>query len=202
MEPRNPETEPGWKALYDTYLSFLGRKAEYDDLYRQSELEYREIDPRTRRKAIWKQMGLTDEIVLSSWRERQQNQREEEAIEEQKQKLLQQEFEAVFKELPCDADRSTVLAWIENHPAMVLARSVNGDGLVELRVEDIRDAPSRSAVGELQHWVNQKDKFYADMLKRKPAEAIDDSDGPSVDDLELHDPTLKDVKKMLDEIGC
>ena len=202
MEPRNPEKEPSWKLLYDDHISFTGRKAGYDDLYRQSELDHPGVDPRSHRKAIWKQMGLTDEIVLRSWRERQQNQREEEAIQEQKQKSLQQEFEAVFRELPCDADRSTVLAWIENHPAMVLPRRVNEDGVVELTADDIRDAPCRAAVGQLQHWVNQKDKFYADMLKRKPAEVARDGDGPSEDDLERYDPTLKDVKKMLDDIGC
>ena len=62
---------------------------------------------------------------------------------------------------------------------MVLVRPVNEDGLVELTVDDIRDAPSRAAVGQLQHWVNQKDKFYMEWMKRKPEEnSGDEEEGP------------------------
>lgn len=124
-------------------------------------------------------------------------------LEEERQRA-QQEFERVFRGLPRESDRLTVLRWIENHPAMVLSRPVNEDGLVELTVQDIDMAPSRSAVGQLQHWVNNKEKFYLELMKRKPADDADPEDGEGSEEggVAEHDPTLPDVIKMLDEIGC
>ena len=79
--------------------------------------------------------------------------------------------------------------------------AVNNVGLVELTADDIRDAPCRSAVGQLQHWVNKKDEFYREWMKRKPIPKEDDGEVER-DLMEELDPTLPEIIKMLDNIGC
>lgn len=103
--------------------------------------------------------------------------------------------------LPLDADKNEVLSWIENHPAMILDRELNAEGRVELEVSDLVGAPSRSAVGQLQHWVNRKEEFYREWLRRKPIPKEDEEDTER-EAMEELDPSLGDVVKMLDDIGC
>ena len=203
-----PETEPGYREMQKNCVTREGREGEYADTLHEVKILHPDWVASKWVHETYGMMGLTHRIALERHRDFQavSKEAEVEVREEQHQTEVsveerRREFEEAFRGLPLETDRVSVMSWIENHPAMILSRPVNGDGLVELTVEDISDAPSRSAVGELQHWVNQKDKFYAEMLKRKSA-VEEETEGPTEDDLEFHDPTLKDVKKLLDSIGC
>lgn len=206
---RDPETEPGYREMQKNCVAREGREEEYEDTLHEVGLHHPEWSRSKRIHETYQLMGLTHGVALQRHRDMmavsdgdEAEVREEKVQEELSVEERRREFESVFQDLPLEADRLSVLAWIENHPAMILPRPANEDGLVTLTAEDISDAPSRSAVGELQHWVNQKDKFYSELMKRKPKELEEESEGLTVDDLETHDPTLKDVKKMLDSIGC
>lgn len=208
---RDPETEPSYVVMKKQAVKREGREEEFAGIYQELSVEHPDWSVMKRKNEAWDLMGLTSVVALERHRDfmREAEAAEAEVREEAVQEELSREereaaFSEAFVKLPLNADRATVLEWIENHPAMVLPRRANEDGLIELTVADISDAPSRSAVGELQHWVNQKDAFYKELLKRKPAEVAGDGeeDGPTADELEDHDPTLKDVEKMLEDIGC
>ena len=154
--------------------------------------EYRErypgISEGQLEQRVFNSFGITKQAALRRWR----TDGSSNAIERE------EEFARVFDGLPLEADKTDVLSWIENHPAMSLSRPVPATGRVELVAEDIRNAPCRSAVGQLQHWVNKKDEFYREWIKRKPKEK-EEEDREAI---EQKDPTLKDVMKMLGDIGC
>jgi len=212
---RDPATEPGYAEMKKNCVEREGREEEFEGFRHDESLRRPDLAPSRWKNRAYERMGLTNSIALERHRDYMARSNGAEAerlgvVAERREEVhraelcvrdIQREFEAAFRGLPFEADRLTVLAWIESHPAMILSRPVSVDGLVELTVEDILDAPSRSAVGELQPWMNKKDDFYKEMLKRKPV-LDDDDDGPTEDEIELRDPTLKDVKKMLDSIGC
>jgi hypothetical protein len=230
---RDPEKEPGYLRMKKALVIREGREEEFAMQYQALSVSDPDWSIQKRQHRAYELMGITNELALQRWRDvavasegneaerrtelailadearreeqkREDIEKEEAARLEAERQRTQREFERAFRGLPLEADRQTVLRWIENHPAMVLGRPVNEDGLVELTVADIEDAPSRSAVGQLQHWVNNKEKFYIELMKRKPSDDAEAEDGEETEEegLARHDPTLADVMKMLDEIGC
>jgi hypothetical protein len=75
------------------------------------------------------------------------------------------EFEELLSSLPDKASPAVETGYIRSHPAM--ARRARG-GLkvadIVLTCDDIRDAPSKSAVIALQHYANCPQKFFDSIL--------------------------------------
>lgn len=204
---RDPATEPSIREMQDMYLKRKGRMREFNENSRR-EMERTGKTKAQVRQKILEQMGLSDrEELISEYRENlttvQQKVKEEEAIRElvkERNARRQSEYERAFSELPSDAAPAVILKWIENHPAMAL-REVPDSGFIELTVEDLENAPSRSAVGQLRHWVNRKDEFYKAMIgaSKKAVGSGDDGDGSGASQV---DPTVEEIEKMLDAYGC
>jgi len=120
-------------------------------------------------------------------------------IAEENRRVAQTEYERVFLGLSVvEKDPVGALRWVESHPAMVLR-----DDEYELLASDIEDAPSRAAVGLLQHWMRDKKGFYREWvqkaLKSKPV--VSGSESPvevEEEDSVEEEPLERD--KMRDEI--
>jgi hypothetical protein len=72
-------------------------------------------------------------------------------------------FEERFMELPQSCQVENLLNWIAAHPAMRRLRR-NGGKRVRLTVSDLKGAPSRIAVNELQCFANMPEKFIDRIL--------------------------------------
>jgi hypothetical protein len=72
-------------------------------------------------------------------------------------------FEKKFMELPRSCSDENLLNWIAAHPAMRRLRRNKGER-VRLTVSDLKGAPSRIAVNELQCFANKPEKFFDRIL--------------------------------------
>jgi hypothetical protein len=72
-------------------------------------------------------------------------------------------FEEKFLELPMSCPVKDLLDWIGAHSAMRRLRK-NGGKRVRLTVSDLKGAPSRIAVNELQCFANMPEKFFDRIL--------------------------------------
>jgi len=100
------------------------------------------------------------------------------------------------------ADAVSVLAWIAAHPAMKRQSKGEGAGRVEITAEDVLyashgPAPSREAVGALEHYANAPAMFWKEWIKvrldvEKKAAQPENEDEP--------DDGLVDVEKMLNQV--
>ena len=102
------------------------------------------------------------------------------------------EFRRVFDGLP---DGSVapheVLEWVENHPAMLLR-----DG-VELEPGDIADAPNKASVGQLRHWVKNRDLFYKEWMNRAKAGNFGRVEEDELEGDVYEDPKVDEIREML-----
>ncbi|MEO1615050.1 MAG: hypothetical protein AAFV88_04320 [Planctomycetota bacterium] len=125
-----------------------------------------------------------------------------ERLEAERIESRKTEFEFVFEELPTEASAGDVMSWIENHAAMNLRE----EGY-ELVADDIRDAPSRAAVGNLRHWLDHKQEFYKSWMQR--AKAGGGFSGGGSSDVhedeevseEVSDPGIAEISKMMGEMA-
>ena len=83
---------------------------------------------------------------------------------------------------------------------MVIRKPVDGRP-IEISVDDIVDAPSKSAVGQLKHWVNRKDEFYKSLMtaagKKTTAKEGEDALKAEKD---RQDDSIDEIKAMLGHI--
>ena len=206
---RDPETEPSLYRMREMEVQRTGRTQEFSDLFDRVQLENPEFSKVKLNNLAYKYMGLgSDSDVVRRYREFQgaMQERRAEALDdalssEEKAAREKESFASVLLQLPESASRVDVMSWIENHEAMILDRETDRSGRVILTAADIVDAPSRSAVGQLQNWIANKEAFYKEWIKRKPSDDLEGLDGPSEDDLQEHDPTLADVIKFLDQLN-
>jgi hypothetical protein len=205
---RDPSTEPTIWQMQEMELKRTGRWKEYNANCR----EVMEATGKTKneiKKQVLERMGLGDHPqVVSRYREHlvelEAKAREAEqlrAMEAERVVHRENEFEEAFSRLPLDAAQTAITKWIENHRAMAL-REANDGEVVELTVADIEGAPSRSAVGQLRHWVNKKDEFYKNLLVAKKAGAAGSDGGQENVSVVLHDPTIAEIEAMLEAYGC
>lgn len=212
---RDPETEPSYRRMTMQEIQREGRLDEYHDWRRRVLAEEPEWSGQKVQTEAFRRMGLGDSSErVRKYREfhemldkEGEAEAEDLAIAEAERLALLGEFERVFRSLPLEADFSEVERWIKSHPAMNIPRVVGEDGTIEITAEDIRDAPSRSAVGQLTHWVNKKDEFYK-LLMTNAGRAGKGSGKESTDTMSVEeivadmDPSLGALETMLGEIGC
>ncbi|MEM6363288.1 MAG: hypothetical protein AAF745_02595 [Planctomycetota bacterium] len=209
---RDTENEPTYNVMRREEIKRDGRVEEFNRIKRVMLEEFPGLTPHQIHKKVFERMGLGDNLgVLRRYREHlnRMNDRleEEKALDEMKRSeelAIRDEFERVFCGLPDHASRQVEWKWIENHPAMVLHRDADEDGMIQLTVRDIEDAPSRSAVGQLRHWVNKKDEFYKSLMSAVGKKSSGkDGNGLSgaVGGGSVTDPGLVEVEAMLDQIG-
>lgn len=108
-------------------------------------------------------------------------------------------FEAMLALLPDKAARMTELEWIRHHTAMTRKARMKGGKLKEvtLAVKDLKDAPSKAAVIELQHWCNQPQEFFKKVLgetvkQKEETDSTKKKYDPSVDVAEI-EALLRDL---------
>lgn len=80
-----------------------------------------------------------------------------------KQLATERKLKAAMGELPQTAPAARELAWIRSHPAM--SRHARTDDAVVITADDVRDAPSRSAANQLQHWANRPNDFFKQLMQ-------------------------------------
>ena len=204
---RDPKRDPSWKEMQASCVIREGREEEFQAKLREVQSLYPDLSKQAGNTKAYELMGITKDVALKRWRRYSEEGADAETADEayeagHAREEAAAEFTLVLAGLPLKAERGEVLRWIESHPAMILARPANDDGLVELKPDDIRDAPCRSAVGQLQHWINKKDEFYREWMKRKPIPKAEEAVARQCEAMEELDPTLKDVIKMLDDLGC
>lgn len=108
-------------------------------------------------------------------------------------------WERDFKKLPDSAQAGAELAWIRNHPAMGRKDRIGTDDPVILSREDIKDAPSKASVTQLQHWVNDPASFQKQVLseqKKKTSSA----EGRTGIGKEI--PQIEEIDMFLKSIDC
>lgn len=100
----------------------------------------------------------------------QANREAEEKIASEKRKLVQEIrdqracYEEKLMQLPAsDGDFERDWQWIYDHPALTRGPDPFSRD-IELTDEDIEDAPSRGAVIMLRYFINNRDKFYKQLL--------------------------------------
>lgn len=205
---RDPSTEPTVWQMQEMELKRTGRLREYNEQCRAMMQETGKTKNEIK-KVVLERMGLGDHPqVISRYREHlvelELKTYEEARLRELEQERLanrETEFEKVFFELPLDAPQSSITKWIENHRAMALREASEGE-IVELTVKDLEGAPSRSAVGQLRHWVNKKDEFYKNLLLAKKTGTAGSDGGVESRETVLHDPTIGEIEAMLESLGC
>ncbi len=118
-------------------------------------------------------------------------------------------FEGAVATLPPYCDDRDELDWIRAHPAMARKARQSALGMTETIAvipEDILTpphgpAPSQSSAYALQHWVNNPDKFFDQVMreqkKRLEAERVRDEADSDEDDLDFIDQMIKDVEREL-----
>ena len=197
--------EPSLYSMRRGIVEREGLKGQFDKLVRDLRISHPDTGTLQLRNMAYESLGLDDQVTIQKYRdwvawcaESEAAVAGELAAESARVERDLRGFEEVLGGLPLDADRGEVLVWLENHPAMIMSREAGVGGLIELTSADIADAPSRSAGGELRHWVNRKDDFYKEMLKRK---AVAEKGFAKEEELrELADPTLAEVEQMLNSL--
>lgn len=204
---RDTSTEPTKWRMQEYILKQTGRKKAYDELVAKT-LEATGLGLREVKLMVLDKMGLGDTgHVIREYRlmlDRISVLKKEEAglqeLETDRVLTQQSEFERCFSRLPSNAARTVEFKWIENHPAMVIRKSVGGDP-IEICLEDIEDAPSKSAVGQLKHWVNRKDEFYKNLMVVAGKKAASkDGDEAAKAEKDRQDDSIDDIKEMLGKL--
>lgn len=106
-------------------------------------------------------------------------------------------FEQAVAALKENAADQVELDWIRAHPAMARAARDPDKKHVTISVDDIQNAPSRSAVWALQHWVNHTTKFYESVMSEQKKR---EDGGGSHGDFD-RDMPLNEAKRILSLIG-
>ncbi len=148
-------TPASWRAMYDFGYVNAAQEREFARIHEESLLDEH----------------IKDEL-------RNESARHEESV-------ARVTFDEIMEQLPATASAREELDWISSHPAMM--REPDDDGLVTLTVADLTDAngepPSRSAVGRLKHWCNNRSEFFkALMTTDRKAAGGDDTGKGSVKD--------------------
>ena len=204
---RDTAKEPTIWRMQEMELKRSGRKKEYDKLMQEA-ISRTGMTVAKLKPMVLDKMGLGDHgEVIRNYRENLQKiatmEKEEDALRDlEKERIVnrQSEFQKVFSSLPSNAQRQVEFRWIENHPAMVIRKPVDGRP-IEISVDDIVDAPSKSAVGQLKHWVNRKDEFYKSLMtaagKKTTAKEGEDALKAEKD---RQDDSIDEIKAMLGHI--
>ena len=166
-KPVRSEDEPTIFRMKNEAVRREGRQAEFEVYVKEYSQKYPEKGTMAVKNMAFDAMGLDSQTAIQRHRdwvslckERVADETDRRLSEEEQLKQDADEFEQVFLCLPTEATREEVIAWIENHPAMILNREPGEDGMIRLTSKDISEAPSRSAASQLQHWVNRKEEFY------------------------------------------
>ena len=193
--------------MQEMELKRSGRKKEYDKLLQEA-ISRTGMTVAKLKPMVLDKMGLGDHgEVIRNYRENLQKiatmEKEEDALQDlEKERIVnrQSEFQKVFSSFPSNAQRQVEFRWIENPPAMVIRKPVDGRP-IEISVDDIVDAPSKSAVGQLKHWVNRKDEFYKSLMaaagKKTTAKEGEDALKAEKD---RQDDSIDEIKAMLGHI--
>ena len=124
----------------------------------------------------------------------EKREKEEERKTRDRDRKRSQAWMTAFSKLPEEAEPEDELRWVRNHPAMMRAKL--GEDATNLMPKEIKDAPSRSAVIQLQHWMENPDKFYNALLSRQ-AKTIESNQRPDEDEPEDLYPEIKDIDELL-----
>ena len=208
MTKRDTSKEPTKWKMQELILKQTGRKRQYDELI-ESKLEATGLPLREVKVMVLDMMGLgeTGHVIreyrkildrISLLEKEEENLRD---LETDRAVSRQSEFERCFSKLPSNAARTVEFKWIENHPAMVIRKSVGGNP-IEICLEDILDAPSKSAVGQLKHWVNRKDEFYKNLMVAAGKKAgTKEGEEAAKAEKDRQDDSIDDIKEMLGRIS-
>ncbi len=127
---------------------------------------------------------------------------QQEKIEVQKNtQQAAKDFESACAGLPDEASVATEIAWVRSHPAMSrLDRMPGGIGTVLITPDDILSpphgkAPSKSAVGLLQHYANRPHEFFKALMSEQK-KITGETDKPKQEE----DTDLAEVERLLREI--
>jgi hypothetical protein len=124
--------------------------------------------------------------------------KKEELTEADRAKLARVKFDKSYALLPPNAAASVELDWISGHPALLrVTREDKGENY-NLTAKEIKDAPSRRAVNQLQHWVlNAKNRteFHKQLLTEQKKKGVD-GDGEKADS-ELAIGEVEDLLRSL-----
>lgn len=201
---RDTGSEPTIWRMQEMEIKRSGRKEEYDRLILDA-IARTGLGTNKVKRGVLEKMGLGDHSrVIADYRARldsaQIRAQEEQAIREieaDRVRSTMSEFERCFSLLPSNAPRAVEFKWIENHPAMVIRKPVDGKP-IEICLEDIEDAPSKSAVGQLKHWVNEKDAFYKNLMSVAGKKAgTKEGEEAAKEERDRQDDSIDDIKEML-----
>mgnify|MGYP003134017881 FL=1 len=207
MGSKRDASEPTIWRMQEMEIKRSGRKAEYDRLILEA-IQRTGLGTNRVKKEVLDKMGLGDHAqVIANYRSRldqaQMRAQEEQAIREieaSRARSRMSDFERCFSQLPSNAPRAVEFKWIENHPAMVIRKPIDGKP-IEICLEDIEDAPSKSAVGQLKHWVNEKDAFYKNLMSVAGKKAgTKEGDEAAKAERDRQDDSIDDIKEMLGRV--
>jgi hypothetical protein len=137
-----------------------------------------------------------EEIIRAS----QKRQADIAALDDEERQLR---FETAVSTLPNAADPIREWEWMGAHPAMMRKDRARTDlKRIELTEDDVLrpphgPAPSKRAVGQLQHWCNNPREFYKAMIgvHKKQQEGTDGEPLDADEDLAEVERLLKEVKR-------
>lgn len=111
-------------------------------------------------------------------------------------------FDEVVRSLPDSSSHAKEINWVRAHPAMVKKnRQKDKSKEVEITAEDVLcpphgPAPSKAAVYMLQHWANNPNEFFKQVLsEHKKVSGEDEEGGKGVADV-----GLAEVERLLKEV--
>ncbi len=124
-----------------------------------------------------------------------------EEIKEYTAVVVRKTFEQALNDLPPNAPVRVETDWVAAHPAMMRRDRQDHDRPVIIDVDDVLHAPhgrapSRAAVGKLQHWCNRPAEFHKQLLSEDKKAEGGGGGGAGVEG----DVDLAEVKQLLGQM--